>query len=91
MSGFGEVTRYHSLQGKELEDFRRSLRELAQLKINPVTIPSDWEIEHIPNLLGNYYAKLEEEKAQAQQEQLNQQLFDDYIKDCRKHGESWWK
>ena len=78
------------LQGKELAEFRRSLRELGQLRINPVTIPSDWGIDYIPNLLNNYYKVLEKERLSAEAEKRNQQIFEDYIKDCRKQGKSWF-
>ena len=37
-----------SLQKSELGEFRRSLRELSQLGINPVTIPDEWGIKQIP-------------------------------------------
>lgn len=51
-----------NMQGRELDEFRRSLRDLAILKINPVTIPEEWGIELIPNLLDAYYDKLDEEQ-----------------------------
>lgn len=50
-----------TLQGRNLEYFRRSLRELAELGINPVTIPDEWGIEKIPNLLANYKKLCQEE------------------------------
>lgn len=59
--GISKVKR--TLQGKKLEDFRRSLRELAELGINPVTIPGEWGIENIPNLLANYKKLCREENA----------------------------
>lgn len=34
------------------------MRELAQLGINPVTIPDEWGIDHLPNLLGAYFDKV---------------------------------
>jgi len=40
-----------TLKGKQLDEFRRSLRDLADLNINPVTIPNEWHIEFIPNLM----------------------------------------
>jgi hypothetical protein len=45
-------------KGNALEDFRRSLRDLAKLGINPVTIPNEWGITHLPNLLDTYYDQL---------------------------------
>ena len=53
-----------TLQGKNLEYFRRSLRELSELGINPVTIPDEWGIENIPNLLANYKKLCREEYAE---------------------------
>ncbi len=50
-----------SVQGKDLEDFRRTLRNLDDLRINPVTIPEEWGIEYMPNLLNAYYNKLDKE------------------------------
>lgn len=79
------------LQKKELETFRRSLRELAKLKINPVTIPDEWGIRHIPNLLDNYYLIRAEERERESEKQLNENMLRDYIRDCRKKGKSWMK
>lgn len=56
------------IHGKDLEDFRRSLRDLADLGINPVTIPEEWGITYMPNLLDAYYDKISEEEAK---ERLN--------------------
>ena len=78
------------LRGKALEELRRSLRELGRLGINPVVIPSDWGIDHIPNLLDNYYKLLEEERLVVETEKLNQQILADYIKDCRKMDNLWF-
>lgn len=78
-----------TLQGKRLEDFRISLRDLAKLEINPVTIPKDWNIGNIPNLLDNYYLKKVEEQVKEKEEQVSRQILADYIKDCRKQGKSW--
>lgn len=47
-----------SYQGKELDAFKRTLKELAVLNINPVTIPREWHIDHIPNLLRSYLDQL---------------------------------
>lgn len=75
-----------ALQGKELEDFRRSLRELAKLGINPVTIPKEWGIEYIPNLLDNYFFMHEQELKKEREERENEKMLCKYIKDCRKKG-----
>lgn len=49
-------------QGRDLEALKRSLSDLAGLKINPVTIPREWGIKHIPNLLYAYFDKVFEEE-----------------------------
>ena len=43
------------LTGEDLKDFKRSLNDLDDIFVNPVTIPRDWNIAHIPNLLQAYY------------------------------------
>jgi len=45
------------------------LIELDKLRINPVTIPKEWGIEHIPNLLNAYYDKC----AEVQSEELRRE------------------
>lgn len=45
------------LNGYQLDAFKRTLNELSNLNINPVTIPKRWNIGHIPNLLYAYYHK----------------------------------
>lgn len=88
----GGITRAKkTLQKKELETFRRSLRELAKLKINPVTFPNEWGIEHIPNLLDNYYLIRAEERERESEKQFYEEICRDYIRDCRKKGKTWWK
>ena len=43
------------LSGSELKEFKRSLKDLDAIYVNPVTIPRKWGITHIPNLLRAYY------------------------------------
>lgn len=51
----GSIAKAKSTLNKDaLVNFRRSLRELKALKINPVIIPKDWGIAFIPNLLDKY-------------------------------------
>ena len=47
-----------SYQGKELLAFKKTLKELADFNINPITIPREWNIKHIPNLLRAYFVEL---------------------------------
>lgn len=44
----------HKLFGPDLDDFKRSLKDLDDILVNPVTIPRSWNIKHIPNLLRAY-------------------------------------
>jgi len=47
-----------TLTGDELDEFKRSLTDLAVISVNPVTIPRNWNIVYIPNLLDSYYDRL---------------------------------
>ncbi len=42
------------LYGPDLNDFNRSLKDLDNIMVNPVTIPRRWNIKQIPNLLRAY-------------------------------------
>lgn len=44
--------------GNRLKKFEKTLDELSDLNINPVTIPREWNIKHMPNLLRSYFDKL---------------------------------
>lgn len=59
-------------QGKKLKAFKRTLKDLSIININPVTIPKEWGIRHIPNLLYAYYDKV-------QQERLEKQARDEFL------------
>lgn len=72
-----------TLKGKELDEFRRSLRELAYLGINPVTIPREMGLDYIPNLLRDYYARREQERLAEQNKKYQEQIVRDYFKDMR--------
>jgi hypothetical protein len=64
-----------------LEVFKATLKDLSEIGINPVTIPKEWGVKLIPNLLQTYYAKVNEErKAVLRKEQFLNNL-DDYIKE----------
>ncbi len=47
-----------SYQGNDLIAFKKTLQELADFNINPVTIPREWNIKHIPNFLRAYFTEL---------------------------------
>ena len=49
-----------SCPDKMLKAFIRTLKELENLNINPVTIPREWHIEYIPNFLRSYLDQLSE-------------------------------
>lgn len=48
--------------GEKLKAFKRTIKDLISLNINPVTIPREWGIKHIPNLLNAYFDKVQEEQ-----------------------------
>lgn len=47
-----------SFQAGEPLAFKQTLKELADFNINPVTIPREWNIKHIPNFLRTFFDKL---------------------------------
>lgn len=47
------------LSGKELVEFKRSINDLEEIGINPVTIPRERGIKFLPNLLKTYLAEIE--------------------------------
>lgn len=51
-------------QGDDLAVFKLTLKDLSDIGINPVTIPKEWEIMHIPNLMRAYESKKTEESIQ---------------------------
>lgn len=59
-----------TLEGHDLRAFKQTLKELSALRINPVTIPKEWGIKHIPNLLYAYYDKVQEEKDRKEMEKF---------------------
>ncbi len=73
-----------ALQGEELETFRRTLRDLSEINVNPVTIPREWNITRIPNLIDAYDRRVEEELYKRQQEEMNFQIWNDYVDECKK-------
>ena len=74
-----------TLQGEELEMFRRTLRDLSEINVNPVTIPREWNITRIPNLLDAYDRRVEAELYKRQQEEISHQILKDYLKNGNKY------
>lgn len=67
------------LLGPDLDDFKRSLEDLDNMLINPVTIPRRWNINHIPNLLRAYDDAGIEEKLMPMQEYLAWEHIAEYL------------
>jgi hypothetical protein len=61
------------------EDFRRSLRDLAKLRINPVVIPDRYGIDHIPNLLDAYCRKVAEERQAKFETEAELQMLEGFM------------
>lgn len=80
------VNDYHSVakakaacQGSDLESFKRTLGDLTSLGINPVTIPREWGVKRIPNLMYAYADKVSEEY-------INKQWEEEFILNYRKYA-----
>jgi hypothetical protein len=67
------------LQGKELDDFKLSLRDLADIGVNPVTIPREWGIPYIRNPLYAYYDRICDEQMVASFDNLADELLVEYL------------
>jgi len=68
------------LSGNDLLDYKRMLIELDKLRINPVTIPREWNIEYIPNLLNAYYDKCTEVQNEELRREGEKRLLRDWSK-----------
>lgn len=77
------------LQGEELETFRRTLRDLSAINVNPVTIPRDWNIPRMPNLLDAYDRRIEDELHKKQQEEIGLQILKDYYDERKKKSKKY--
>ncbi len=73
------------LQCQAREDFKRSIRELNYIGVNPVTIPRELNIKHIPNLLTAYEAMMSAQVNQDRLQQAESKLLDDYFQENTKH------
>jgi len=67
------------LSGEEWKDFRRSLKDLDRICVNPVTIPRDWGIKHIPNLLRAYFCTISEVRFLLPNEVRAYKLLEEYL------------
>ena len=56
------------LRENEFRRFNKTLKELDNILVNPVTIPRRWDVKHIPNLLRAYYDSIYEEQLVSYQE-----------------------
>lgn len=68
-------------QAGDLADFKKTLKELSALNINPVTIPKEWGIKYIPNLLYTYYDKVQHDKDEKQMEAFQFRCLEEYIEE----------
>lgn len=50
-----------AFEGDGLEHFRKNIKDLSCMGINPVTIPKGWGMKRIPNILYVYFDKKNEE------------------------------
>ena len=67
------------LYGPDLDDFKRSIKDLNSIGVNPVTIPRRWNIAHIPNLLRAYDDSIYEEELIPKQEYIVRQHIADFL------------
>lgn len=67
------------MYGPDLDDFKRSLKDLDNMLINPVTIPRRWNIRYIPNPLRSYYDALYEEELVPVSEYQARKHIDEFL------------
>ena len=73
------------LRGQDLTDFKRSLRDLDDILVNPVTIPRRWGIEYIPNLLSAYFDVIYEEQIVHKKEFLAKKRIEKFLLKIEDH------
>ena len=73
-----------SYQGNELIAFKQTLKELADLNINLVTIPREWNIKHLPNFLRAYFSKLMKDFSNFRISDENLCATQGYVEYCEK-------
>lgn len=67
-------------QDDKLDVFKRTLKNLVGLNINPVTIPKWWGIKHIPNLLYTYHDKVQQEESAKDMRKFQIECLNEHIK-----------
>jgi len=67
------------LQGDDLKEFKRSLKDLDEIFVNPVTIPKKWGVKHIPNPLRAYHEHIYDEQLIFNNEFAFLQLLNEYL------------
>jgi len=67
------------LTGIDLKEFKRSLKDLDAIFVNPVTIPSKWNIPHIINPLRAYYKGIYAEQLITKDEYMFERLLAEYL------------
>lgn len=56
VEGYDEFSaEIRKVKEKKIKDFKKSLDDLDEILVNPVTIPRRWNIKHIINPLREYY------------------------------------
>lgn len=66
-------------RGEELKEFKRSLKDLDEIFVNPVTIPRNWGIDYIPNLLQAYDNTIFDEHLVFLNEYKARKLLSEYL------------
>ncbi len=66
------------LFGNDVKEFNRSLKDLDSLLINPVTIPREWQIEHIQNPLRAYHDHMTEIQLIPYNEKIFRERLEEY-------------
>lgn len=74
-----------SYQENELLAFKQTLKELADLNINPVTIPREWNIKYIPNFLKAYFNELMEDFSNFRISDENLCATQGYVEYCERY------
>ena len=75
----GIVKAKAKLHGEKVDEFKRSLHDLDNIMVNPVTIPREWGIEHITNPFRAYYNNRAEVELVPSIELLFEKLLAEYL------------